>query len=131
MSYEVRTEVYKNMILTVGSCACSSLGHDPGERYLHVAPSLRDCLRLFKGCRLSVLMALALQSDEEGMVSVDRDMLSAETGYNKVTVMYTIADLCRLTINNHRVLVPCAQGTVNDASRYSSFLLFPGNREED
>ncbi len=117
-------------MLAIGNCSCPLQGSDKEGRYLHVAPSLRDCLRLFKGCRLSVLMALALQSDEEGMVMVDKDMLSAETGYNKVTIAYTIADLCRVTFNNHRVLVRCDQSTGNIASSQLSYVLFPNNNKE-
>ncbi|MDQ3687796.1 MAG: hypothetical protein M3430_19650 [Acidobacteriota bacterium] len=76
------------------------------------------------------MMALALQSDEEGMVMIDKDVLSAETGYNKVTIAYTIADLCRLTFNNHRVLVPCNQNSGDIASSQLSYVLFPSNERK-
>ncbi len=118
------------MMPVIISCTCLPQSGDTGGRYLHVTSSLRDCLRLFKGCRLSVLLALALRCDEGGLVSVDREMLSAETGYNKATVAYTIADLCRLKVNNHRVLVPCEQSSVDGALGDTRYLLFPGDAEK-
>ncbi len=118
------------MILAVSRCACRPQNGDRDERYLHVAASLRDCLRMFKGCRLSVLMALALRSEEGGLVSADNEMLSAETGYNKATVAYTIADLCRLTVNNHRVLVLCERSSSADTVSNTSYLLFPSDEVE-
>ena len=118
------------MMLVVDSCACKSPNSDRDERYLHVGASLRDCLRLFKGCRLSVLVALALRSDERGLVSVDKVMLSAETGYDKATVAYTIADLCRLRVNNRRVLMQSEQSSSDGALGDTSYQLFPSDEEK-
>lgn len=116
-------------MLDSDGCTCRPENGAVEDFYLRVPEALRDHLQLFKGCRLSVLLAMALRSDTRGLVSVDTEKLSAETGYNKATVAYTIADLCRLTVNNHRVLVLCEQSTLDSAAGDISYLLFPGNGE--
>ena len=116
------------MFLTPSVCACQPERADGEERYLHILMAFRSNLRSFKGCRLSVLLALGLHSDEGGFVSVSNEMLSAETGYNKMTVAYTIADLCQLTVNDHRVLVPCVESPSKRASGNMSYRLFPGDK---
>lgn len=114
------------MFLAPSVCACQPGSTDGEERYLHILMAFRSSLRMFKGCRLSVLIALGLHCDEGGFVSVSNDRLSAETGYNKLTVAYTLADLCQLTINNHRVLVPCVESPSKRVSGDVSYQLFPG-----
>ncbi len=111
-------------------CTCRPENGAVEDLYLRVPAALSDYLRLFRGCRLSVLLALALRCDEVGWVSVSNEMLSAETGYNKATISYTIADLCRMRVNSRRVLVPGEQSSWGGTSGDMSYQLFPDNEEK-
>lgn len=117
-------------MLDADGCTCRPENGAVEDLYLRVPAALRDYLRLFKGCRLSVLLALAVRCDESGWVSISNEMLSAETGYNKATISYTLADLCRMRINSRRVLMPRDQSSWGGTSGDVSYELFPGSEEE-
>lgn len=103
---------------------------DQQNQYLQISIALREYLYLFKGSKLAVLMSLALHSDEAGWVSNIDDFLSTETGYHKATVAYTISELCRLKVNNRRVLMKYQTTSADGASADTRYRLFPSEKAQ-
>ncbi len=79
------------------------------EKYVHIHVALRKHLHLFKGSKLAVLLSLAHHCDESGWVldteGDEFQFLSTETGYHRVTVAYTLSELCRIRIDDRHVLM--------------------------
>jgi hypothetical protein len=82
------------------------LGDDPSKvTHINVDVTFRDSLHHFKGAQLAVFMAIALHIDEDGWCFPGYERLSQETGYNLDTVRRALRKLCKMKIDDHRVLL--------------------------
>lgn len=94
--------------------------------YMQASVEFRAYLKYFKGSKLGVFMAISLHSDEQGWSFPTLALLAGETGYNETTISQTITDLCRTTIEGHRVLL-CLQERDPQTKVFSrnKYLIFP------
>lgn len=107
-----------------------TLGGGTSEVYAQVSVDFRDYLHLFKGARLGVFLAIALHTDKEGWAWPSYGLLARETGYSEDSIRRTLADLCALSVEGHRVLLRF-QPYDDEEKRFASnrYLLFPSTDE--
>ena len=101
-------------------------GADSKEVFAQIWLEALQYLRLFKGARLHVFLAIALHADEEGWAWPSYERLADETGYSRDTVCKALADLCELEIDGERVLLRY-QPRAEEAGQFKSnrYLIFP------
>lgn len=97
--------------------------------FIQVSVSLREHLHLFKGCKLSVFMAIALHSDQNGWSHPSLRLLRKETGYNKGTISQAITELCQLEIAGERLLLAVQDRLGNGLLDVNRYLIFPSKEE--
>jgi hypothetical protein len=104
-------------------------GTIPGV-YVKLLVDFRSHLHLFKGAPLAVFLAIALHSDEHGWSFPSYRLLNRETGYGKDTIARALAALCKLKIDEHRVLLRY-QPYDSKAKRWlnNRYLIFPSPDE--
>jgi len=90
---------------------------------------LRDHLHLLKGAKLSVLLAIALHSNEDGWAWPSYDTLMRETGYSEATLKKALDELCKLEIDGRRVLLRYQPQGDGGKFRSNRYLLFPSPEE--
>jgi hypothetical protein len=106
------------------------LGESPQvDIHLQVSVRLRKHLHLFKGARLAVFMSIALRSEKDGWAEVDTGMIRRDTHYNRDTISRAIADLCRLVVNDARVLLSDQTRGARGRFDKNRYLLFPTPEE--
>jgi hypothetical protein len=98
----------------------------PEQQDIHIQVSvrLRDHLHLFKGARLGVLMAIALHTNEDGWSFPSIPLLRKETGYDASTISKVLTELCKITIDGHRVLL-AVQKKEDGKFGNNQYLIFP------
>ena len=97
--------------------------------FVQVRVGLVKHLCEFKGARLSVFMAIALHSNEDGWAWPSRARLARETGYSVDTVARAVADLCKVRVNGSRVLLRYQPQGVRGIFRSNRYLIFPTLRD--
>jgi len=102
------------------------LGTDSTEVFAQIWIEALQHLRLFRGARLHVFLAIALHANEEGWAWPSYERLADETGYSRDTVCKALADLCKLSIDGDRVLLRY-QPQAEEAGKFESnrYLIFP------
>jgi len=106
------------------------LGHGASDEvYVQVEVRLREHLSNLKGARLSVLLAIALHADADGLAWPSYGTLVRETGYARDTVARALSDLCKVTLDGHRILARWQP--VTSAGQFTSnrYLVFPSTEE--
>lgn len=119
------------MFVSIFKGKARGLGEEPQETvYMRVGVELRKHLRHFKGAKFAVFMAIALHADESGEAFPSYETLERETGYGSDTIGKALSDLCKLTIEGHRVLAKRRErddeGQFVGGNRY---LIFPTAEE--
>lgn len=109
---------------------CRQIGCTPGPR-VTVELTGESCkyLHFFKGARLAVFMALALHTNTEGWAIASLALLRKETGYAAETIARTIAGLCKLKIDGHRVLMAVRNSRPAGPHAKYHFRVFPADRD--
>lgn len=97
--------------------------------YVQVSVGLRKHLHLFKGAKLNLFLAIALHSDIHGWSKPSTRTLRRETGLSPDTIFKTLAELCELEVEEHRVLL--RKGVRRTGGQFSSnnYLIFPTEEE--
>lgn len=97
--------------------------------YVQVSVGLRKHLHLFKGAKLNLFLAIALHSDIHGWSKPSTRTLRRETGLSPDTIFKTLAELCELEVEGHRVLL--RKGVRRTGGQFSSnnYLIFPTEEE--
>lgn len=95
------------------------------EIYAKIDVEMRDYLYHFKGAKMLVFLSISLHADANGEAYPSLKQIERETGYNEETIQIALNDLCKLTINGHRVLAKINRR--GDGNRFMSNLyqIFP------
>jgi helix-turn-helix protein len=98
--------------------------------WAQVSVQFRDYLKLFKGAKLAVFLAIALHADEDGWAWPSRKLLCAETGLGPDTVSSALTALCNTSIDGYRVLLK-GQPRMAKGGTFAnnSYLIFPTPEE--
>lgn len=109
---------------------------EQNEVFIQVSIALRQHLKLLKGAKLSVLMAISLHANSEGWAWPSLETLSDETGYNKQTISDALTDLCKTVIEGHRILLVFQPHTKQGQPGHKKgtfgsnrYLIFPSAKE--
>jgi len=89
----------------------------------------REILCKFSGAKLAVFMCIALHSDQEGLSFPSINTISRETGYATSTVTEALNDLCKLTIDNHRILARTSRTKKDGSNTSNLYMIFPSENE--
>lgn len=97
--------------------------------YAQIDLEMRNYLHLLKGARLAILLAIALHADEDGWAWPSYSTLQRETGYSIHAIQDALEYLCKLEINDQRVLL--RYQPVGEEGRFQSnrYLIFPSSEE--
>lgn len=106
-----------------------TLGGHFSEIYAQVSVDFRGYLHNFKGARLAVFVCIALHADENGWSRPGRGLIARETGYHQNTVSQAVADLCRMTVKGHRILLRHQEQTGDGTFTTNRYLVFPSQQE--
>ncbi len=117
-------------MITIFNGRSRGLGSQPlKDIYVQVSVDLRKYLHLFKGAKLNVFLAIALHGDSQGWSKPSTRTLRRETGLSSDTIFRTLAELCELVVEGHRVLL--RKGVRRPGGQFSSnnYLIFPTEEE--
>jgi hypothetical protein len=107
-----------------------TLGGKTSEVYAELCVDFRRYLHCFKGADLAVFLAVALHANEGGWSWPSWELIGQETGYSRDTVRRSLARLCKLRIEGHRVLLRY-QPRKDEGGQFQSnkYLIFPSAEE--
>jgi hypothetical protein len=117
-------------MITIFNGRSRGLGSQPAKDvYVQVSVGLRKHLHLFKGAKLNLFLAIALHSDTHGWSKPSSRTLRRETGLSPDTIFKTLAELCELEVEGHRVLL--RKGVRRTGGQFASnnYLIFPTAEE--
>lgn len=97
--------------------------------YAEVSVAFRDHLHLFRDSKLAVFMAVVLHTNKEGWCFPSLKLLAKETGYSVETVYRAIQELCKITINGHRILLKARARDTEGEFASNRYLIFPSAEE--
>ncbi len=111
------------------------LGDDFGETgprvFIQIDVRFLEALHQFHGAALSVLMALALRSNEHGWSWPSIETLQRDTGLSRNSVFRALDYLCSQRINGQRVLLRARLRNPDGTLGTNCYLLFPTLAEEE
>lgn len=117
------------LLISIYNGRSRQLGEITEVAYMKTNVAFRDFLSLFKGSKLAVFTAIALHSDEQGWSHPSIPTLCRETGYCRDSIFDALDDLCRLTIDGHRVLLYHQPRKEDGAFKPNHYLVFPTSDE--
>ncbi|MGC8946352.1 MAG: helix-turn-helix domain-containing protein [Anaerolineae bacterium] len=117
-------------MITIFNGRSRGLGKRPASQvYAKIDITFREHLHLFKGAKLAVLLAISLHADEDGWAWPSYRTLSRETGYSQDKIRDALSELCRMTIDGHRVLLRYQPQQTGGQFASNRYLLFPTPEE--
>jgi hypothetical protein len=116
-------------MITIFSGRTRQVGGSKSDVFVQVNVDFRQHLHIMKGARLSVFLAIALHTNQEGWCWPTRSLLSKETGYNEQTISKAITDLCSLTISGQRLMLRYQPVGGDGSFGPNNYLIFPSEEE--
>ena len=106
-----------------------TLGGATSEIFAQVSVEFREHLHILKGAHLSIFLAISLHANARGWSWPSRKLLARETGYNTDTVTRALSKLCRISINDQRLLLRYQRSKGNGTFDHNHYLIFPSPEE--
>lgn len=92
---------------------------------MQVDVRMREFLNKFDGSTFKVFMAIALRTDSEGWCYPNISLIAANAGVSPDTVHKALNDLCKLTIEDSRVLMRVKAKQPDGKFANNRYLIFP------
>jgi hypothetical protein len=112
-----------------------ALGEESAETghrvFIQIDVRFLEALHQFHGAALSVLMALALRSNERGWSWPSIETLQNDTGLSRNSIFRALEYLCSQRINGRRVLLRARLRNPDGTLGTNCYLLFPTPAEEE
>jgi len=103
-----------------------------GQRvFIQIDVRFLEALHQFHGAALSVLMALALRSNERGWSWPSIETLQNDTGLSRNSIFRALEYLCSQRVNGRRVLLRARLRNPDGTLGTNCYLLFPTPTEEE
>jgi hypothetical protein len=105
---------------------------EAGQRvFVQIDVKFLDVLHQFHGAALSVLMALALRSNQDGWSWPSIETLQRDTGLSRNSIFRALDYLCSQRVNGRRVLLRARLRNPDGTLGTNCYLLFPTPAEEE
>ena len=112
-----------------------ALGEESAETghrvFIQIDVRFLEALHQFHGAALSVLMALALRSNERGWSWPSIETLQNDTGLSRNSIFRALEYLCSQRVNGRRVLLRARLRNPDGTLGTNCYLLFPTPAEEE
>jgi len=112
-----------------------ALGEESAETghrvFIQIDVRFLEALHQFHGAALSVLMALALRSNQDGWSWPSIETLQRDTGLSRNSIFRALDYLCSQRVNGRRVLLRARLRNPDGTLGTNCYLLFPTPAEEE